>query len=83
MNKRIHEERHTIGNTDVKVVIENRIRENPLKRSKQGVSHFIQKPLETAVVVRSCQIKHDLQTDDPVAHTEKVVDKLTQPGQSD
>ena len=79
MNQRIHEESDKIGNTDVKAVIEDGIWENPLKRSEHGISHLIQKPLETAFVVGSSQVKDDLQSDEPVAHTKKVVDKLTRP----
>jgi len=79
MNQQIHEESDKIGNTDVKAVIEDGIRENPLKRSEYGISNLIEKPLEPAFVVSSSQVKYDLQPDDPVAHTKKVVDKLTRP----
>ena len=79
MSEQIHEDRRKIGNTDVKAVIEDGIRENPLKRSEYRISNLIEKPLEPAFVVGSSQVKYDLQPDDPVADTKKVVDKLTRP----
>ena len=63
----------------MKTVIVDGIGKNSVERSEQRVGDPVQELLETAVVVSSCQIEHDLQTDYPVAHTKKVIDKLIRP----
>ena len=80
MDQRIDDESHKIGNTNVKAVIEDRIRKYPLKRTEQGIGDLVKEALETAAVVGSRQIERNLQTDYPVTHTKKIIDELMCPG---
>jgi len=63
----------------MKSVVENGIRKNSFEWSKQRIGHRVQKLLETAFIVGSSEIEHDLKDDHPVAQTKKIVDKLTRP----
>jgi len=63
MNERIDHKSCKIGYTDAIAVFEKGIRENSFERAKQRIGYLVQKPLETAVVMSTCQIENDLQTD--------------------
>ena len=63
----------------MKTVIENGIRKHSFEWTEHRIGNPVQKPFETAVIVRTRQFKDDLKTNHPVTQTKKVIDKLTRP----